>query len=162
MLACVRPATRADLPRVHEVRHGTAENRLSDPSLVADAEVAWYLEEAIFLVSEDEAGVQGFVCANGALLGAHGAGPWPFPSDQKRRGLRRLDRGQTGAPLSEAPSTDVVLHPLKADILAPIPRARLLLNGGMASSLGLHPAARRHWHRRTIAPQTAAVDVLRT
>ncbi len=37
---------------------------MSDPSLVTDAEVAWYLEEAIFLVSEDEAGVQGFVCAN--------------------------------------------------------------------------------------------------
>ena len=64
MLACVRPATRADLPRIHEVRHGTAENRLSDASLVTDAEVAWYLAEAIFLVSEDDAGVQGFVCAN--------------------------------------------------------------------------------------------------
>ena len=60
-------------------------------------------------------------------------------------------------PLSEAPSTDVVLHPLKADILAPIARARALLNGGMASSLGLHPAARRQRHRRIIAPQTAGV-----
>ncbi len=67
--------------------------------------------------------------------------------------------GQTGVPLSEAPSTDVVLHPLKADIPAPITRARSLLNGGMASSLGLHPAAR--W-RRIIAPQTAGVDVFRT
>ena len=37
---------------------------MTDPSLVTDAEVAWYLDEAIFLVSEDEAGVQGFVCAN--------------------------------------------------------------------------------------------------
>jgi hypothetical protein len=46
------------------VRHRTAENRLTDPSLVTDAEVAWYLDEAIFLVSEDEAGVQGFACAN--------------------------------------------------------------------------------------------------
>jgi hypothetical protein len=64
MLACVRPATRADLPRIHEARRGTAENRLSDPSLVTVAEVAWYLEEAIFLASEDEAGVQGFVCAS--------------------------------------------------------------------------------------------------
>ena len=62
-------------------------------------------------------------------------------------------------PLSEAPSTDVVLHPLKADILAPIARARALFNGGMASSLGLHPAARRQRHRRIIAPQTAGVDV---
>ena len=60
----LRPATRADLPRIHEVRRGTAENRLSDPALVAEAEVAWYLDEAIFLVSEDETGVQGFTCAN--------------------------------------------------------------------------------------------------
>ena len=64
MRAIVRPATRADLPRIQEVRNGTAENRLTDPSLVTDAEVAWYLEEAIFLVSEDEAGVRGFACAN--------------------------------------------------------------------------------------------------
>jgi hypothetical protein len=62
----------------------------------------------------------------------------------------------------EAPSTDVVLHPLKADIPAPNTRARSLLNGGMASSLGLHPAARRLRHRRFIAPQTAGVDVERT
>jgi GNAT superfamily N-acetyltransferase len=60
----IRPATRADLPRIYEVRHGTAENRLTDPSLVTDAEVAWYLDDAISLVSEDEAGMQGFVCAN--------------------------------------------------------------------------------------------------
>jgi len=60
----VRRATEADLPRVWQVRHGTAENRLTDPSLVTDAEVSWYLNEAIFLVSEDEAGVQGFACAN--------------------------------------------------------------------------------------------------
>src|SRR5271166_6293806 len=72
----------------------------------------------------------------------------------------RDERAQ-GALLGARPScgkwreTDVVLHPLKADILAPIARARSLLNGGMASSLGLHPAARRH--RRIIAPQTAGV-----
>jgi len=52
----LRAATRADLPRIHVVRHGTAENRLTDPSLVTDAEVAWYMDKAIFLVSEDEAG----------------------------------------------------------------------------------------------------------
>ncbi len=60
----LRPATRADLPRIHRVRHGTAENRLTNPSLVTDAEVAWYMNEAIFLVSEDETNVQGFTCAN--------------------------------------------------------------------------------------------------
>ncbi len=60
----IRAATEADLPRIRVVRHGTAENRLTDPSLVTDQEVAWYLKEAIFLVSEDEAGLQGFACAN--------------------------------------------------------------------------------------------------
>src|ERR1700722_14079454 len=60
----LRPATRADLPRIHQIRHGTAENRLTNPSLVTDAEVAWYMDEAIFLVSEDETNVQGFTCVN--------------------------------------------------------------------------------------------------
>ena len=60
----LRPATRADLPRIYQVRHGTAENRLDNPALVTDEEVAWYMDEAIFLVSEDEAGVQGFTCVN--------------------------------------------------------------------------------------------------
>lgn len=61
----IRPAAPADLPRIHEVRHGTAENRLTDPSKVSDAEVMWYMDHAIFLVSEDAAGVvQGFACAN--------------------------------------------------------------------------------------------------
>jgi len=60
----LRPATHADLTRIHEVRHGTAENRLTDPTLVSDAEVAWYMDQAIFLVSEDEVGVQGFTCVN--------------------------------------------------------------------------------------------------
>jgi GNAT superfamily N-acetyltransferase len=64
MRISVRTATEADLPRVWQVRHGVAENRLTDPSLVTDAEVAWYLREAIFLVSEDSEGLQGFACAN--------------------------------------------------------------------------------------------------
>lgn len=59
-----RPATRADLPRIHQVRHGTAENPLTDPARVTAAEVLWYLDHAIFLVSEDESGIQGFTCAN--------------------------------------------------------------------------------------------------
>ncbi len=64
-MPAIRPATRADLPRIHEVRHGTAENRLTDPSKVTDEEVQWYMDHAIFLVSEDDAGtVQGFTCAN--------------------------------------------------------------------------------------------------
>jgi GNAT superfamily N-acetyltransferase len=64
MLLRLRQATWLDLPRISEVRHGTAENRLEDASLVTPKEVEWYLNEAIFLVSEDEAGIQGFTCAN--------------------------------------------------------------------------------------------------
>lgn len=60
----LRASTRDDLPRIHAIRHGTSENRLSDPTRVTDAEVAWYMDQAIFLVSEDEENVQGFVCAN--------------------------------------------------------------------------------------------------
>jgi GNAT superfamily N-acetyltransferase len=60
---CAQPH-RADLPRIHQIRHGTAENRLTNSSLVTDAEVAWYMDEAIFLVSEDGTNVQGFTCAN--------------------------------------------------------------------------------------------------
>jgi ribosomal protein S18 acetylase RimI-like enzyme len=62
--ARLRRATRADLPRIHQGRRGTLEKRLANPSLVTNEEVAWYMAEAIFLVSEDEAGVQGFICAN--------------------------------------------------------------------------------------------------
>ena len=64
MSVSLRPAIRADLPRIHDVRHGTAQNRLSDPSRVTDAEVLWYMDHAIFLVSEDETQLQGFTCAN--------------------------------------------------------------------------------------------------
>ena len=60
----LRSATPADLPRIHAIRHGTSENRSTDPALVTDVEVAWYMDEAVFLVSEDDEGVQGFVCAN--------------------------------------------------------------------------------------------------
>ncbi len=40
------------------------ENRLADPALVTDEEVSWYMDKAIFLVSQDDAGVQGFTCVN--------------------------------------------------------------------------------------------------
>jgi GNAT superfamily N-acetyltransferase len=60
----LRPATAADLPRVDQVRRGTAENPLTDEARVSLEEVTWYLNEAIFLVSEEENGVEGFVCAN--------------------------------------------------------------------------------------------------
>ncbi len=60
----LRRAIPADLPRIYEVRGGTAENQLNDRLLVTEAEVAWYMAHAIFLVSEDDGGVQGFTCVN--------------------------------------------------------------------------------------------------
>ncbi len=60
----IRKATAADLPRIHAIRMGVSENVLSDPSKVTDEEVAWYREQAIFLVSEDGGEVVGFSCAN--------------------------------------------------------------------------------------------------
>lgn len=60
----IRKATAADQPRIHAVRMGVRENVLSDPSRVTDEEVAWYREQAIFLVSEAAGEVAGFACAN--------------------------------------------------------------------------------------------------
>jgi GNAT superfamily N-acetyltransferase len=60
----IRPAIRADLPRIYEVRNGVTENPLLDTDQVTEAEVLWYMDQAIFLVSEDEAGIQGFTCAH--------------------------------------------------------------------------------------------------
>ncbi len=60
----IRKATPADQPRIHAIRMGVRENVLSDPSRVTDAEVAWYRDRAIFLVSEADGDIAGFTCAN--------------------------------------------------------------------------------------------------
>ncbi len=60
----IRKATPADQPRIHAIRMGVRENVLSDPSRVTDAEVAWYRDQAIFLVSEAGGDIAGFTCAN--------------------------------------------------------------------------------------------------
>jgi GNAT superfamily N-acetyltransferase len=60
----IRAAERADLPRIWEVRLGVTENRLENRALATEDEVAWYMDQAIFLVAETEAGVVGFTCAN--------------------------------------------------------------------------------------------------
>ena len=99
----LRQATKLGLPRIDEVRHGTAENRLLDPSLVTPAEVEWYLNEAIFLVSEDDAGIQGFVCANHqtgyvwalfVIDGAHGRGHGTALLNEAIERLRGPDTGR--------------------------------------------------------------------
>lgn len=60
----IRKAAPEDQPRIHAIRMGVRENVLSDPSRVTDAEVAWYREQAIFLVSEADGEIAGFTCAN--------------------------------------------------------------------------------------------------
>lgn len=60
----IRKATPADQPRIHAIRMGVRENVLSDPSRVTDAEIAWYRDQAIFLVSEVDGEIAGFTCAN--------------------------------------------------------------------------------------------------
>ncbi len=60
----IRAAVAADLSRIRFIRAAVRENRLSDPTKVSEAEVRWYLEEGVFLVSEGQDDVQGFGCAN--------------------------------------------------------------------------------------------------
>uniref|UniRef100_A0A9E8CN69 GNAT family N-acetyltransferase n=1 Tax=Bosea sp. NBC_00436 TaxID=2969620 RepID=A0A9E8CN69_9HYPH len=60
----IRKAEVTDLPRIHAIRMAVRENVLSDPSKVTAADVAWYREQAIFLVAEDADEIAGFACAN--------------------------------------------------------------------------------------------------
>lgn len=60
----LRRAVAADQPRITSIRMAVTENVLSDPAKVTQEEVAWYRDEAIFLVAEREGEVVGFACAN--------------------------------------------------------------------------------------------------
>lgn len=60
----IRAAKPSDLARIHAIRNAVTENVLSDPSKVSAEEVAWYMEQAVFLVSEEAGEVAGFTCAN--------------------------------------------------------------------------------------------------
>lgn len=61
----VRAAKPADLSRIGEIRHVVTENALPGASKASDAEVAsWYMDQAIFLVSETDGEIAGFTCAN--------------------------------------------------------------------------------------------------
>ncbi|WP_291653140.1 GNAT family N-acetyltransferase [Bosea sp. (in: a-proteobacteria)] len=60
----IRRAVAADQPRIFAIRMGVRENILSDPSKVTDEDVAWYRDNAIFLVAENAGEIVGFACAN--------------------------------------------------------------------------------------------------
>ena len=135
----LRPATRADLPRIHEVRQGTAENRLTNPSLVTPEEVAWDLDHAIFLVAEDDADIQGFACANPqtgyvwalfVIDGAHGRGFGTALLDAALEQLRHAgnrqaflttDRGTRAARFYAARGWTAVGENLDGDVVFRIP-----------------------------------------
>jgi len=57
-------ATRGDISRIYEVRHGTAESRLTNATAVTHKKVIWYTDKATFRVSENEMSEHGFTCVN--------------------------------------------------------------------------------------------------
>src|ERR1041385_6844870 len=57
----IRPATSADIPRIFEIRHEVRENRLTDPSLVTEAEAEHFIEDgALWAWVEADGLVTGF------------------------------------------------------------------------------------------------------
>ncbi|MGJ3264768.1 MAG: N-acetyltransferase family protein, partial [Salinarimonas sp.] len=112
----IRPARAEDLPRIAEIRLGVSENRLADPTAISDQEVFWYLNEGLFLASDDDAGVlQGFACAsplNGLVWAlfvidpAQGHGHGTALHDALLAGLK--DAGQAQAWLATGQGTKAI------------------------------------------------------
>jgi GNAT superfamily N-acetyltransferase len=59
----IRKATRADHPRISEVRLSVRENRLSKPDLVASI-ADWIFDNSTFWVWEEDGAIQGFSAAD--------------------------------------------------------------------------------------------------
>jgi GNAT superfamily N-acetyltransferase len=62
----IRAVTRSDLPRIFEIRDGVRENRLTDPSLVTEADAVWFIDNAALWVWEE---------ADGSVTGFSGSDP---------------------------------------------------------------------------------------
>ena len=61
----IRQATRADLPRILQIRDGAGEQPLSDPTALSDAAAARYIDEAAMLVWQEPGGtVTGFAAVD--------------------------------------------------------------------------------------------------
>ena len=60
----IRKATRADVPRIIEIRAGVRENKLRDPSRVTVEDVCWFVDNSgIFIWVEDNK-IVGFSAAD--------------------------------------------------------------------------------------------------
>lgn len=59
----IRKATRADYPRIFEIRLAVRENRLGKPEKVAEA-VDWLFANSTFWVWEEDGAIQGFSAAD--------------------------------------------------------------------------------------------------
>jgi len=59
----IRKATRADLPRISEIRFAVRENRLSNPASIGPV-VDWLFDNSTFWVWEGDGAIQGFSAAD--------------------------------------------------------------------------------------------------
>jgi GNAT superfamily N-acetyltransferase len=59
----IRKATRADYPRISEIRFTVRENRLSNPASIGPV-VDWLFENSTFWVWEEDGAIQGFSAAD--------------------------------------------------------------------------------------------------
>lgn len=60
----IRKATRADIPRIMEIRAGVRENRLRDPSRVTVEDVRWFVDNPGVFVWVEETTIVGFSTAD--------------------------------------------------------------------------------------------------
>jgi GNAT superfamily N-acetyltransferase len=59
----IRKATRADYPRISEIRFAVRENRPSNPAAI-EALVEWLFDNSTFWVWEEDGAIQGFSAAD--------------------------------------------------------------------------------------------------
>jgi GNAT superfamily N-acetyltransferase len=82
----IRNATRADIPRIMEIRAAVRENRLRDPSRVSVDHVAWFVDNPGIFVWEEDGSIVGFSAADprdGSIFALFVAQPY------ERRGIGR-------------------------------------------------------------------------
>ena len=60
----IRNATRADLPRISDIRNAVGENRLRDPSRVTVEDVHWFIDNPGLFVWEQDGTIVGFSAAD--------------------------------------------------------------------------------------------------